>query len=93
MRTKSQLLLVVVPLMVLLASCTSPTSSSSAIDLLVQSDKSIYYLASDEAAQPMLINRGSVTVYLPMNEYVAVQRFDNGVWSEPRPWFAFELRP
>jgi len=73
-----------------LAACSTPTATNGAIELSVQSDKNVYHLTTDEAAEPILINRGSVAVYLPMNEYVAVQRLENGMWSEPRPWFAVD---
>jgi hypothetical protein len=73
-----------------IAACSDSTGSTGAIELTVLSDHSAYSLATDSAAEPILINRGSVRVYLPMNEYVAVQRFEAGAWSEPRPWFAVD---
>jgi hypothetical protein len=74
----------------LIAACADPTGSTGAIELTVLTDHPAYSLATDQAAEPILINRGSVRVYLPMNEYVAVQRFEAGAWSEPRPWFAVD---
>jgi len=75
---------------VAIAACSDPTSSTGRIELAVLSDQSVYSLATDQAAVPILINRGSVRVYLPMNEYVAVQRFEAGAWSAPLPWFAVD---
>jgi hypothetical protein len=77
----------------LLGSCRSPlspTGSEDTVDLTISTDRSTYSLTTDSTAEPLLINRGSVRVYLPMNEYVAVQRFEAGAWSEPRPWFAVD---
>jgi len=73
-----------------IAACTAPTGSTGTIELTVVTDRATYSLATDRAAEPFLINSGSVRVYLPMNEYVAVQRFEAGAWSEPRPWFAVD---
>lgn len=79
-------------LLAAIAACSdrSPTSSTGWIELTVSSNRSVYSLATDSAAEPILINRGSVRIYLPMNEYVAVQRFEAGAWSESRPWFAVD---
>jgi hypothetical protein len=71
-------------------SCNSPTATTGSVSLLVQTDKSAYRLAADTAAEPMLINRGSARVYAPMNEYVAVQQFQNGLWGAKKPWFAVD---
>jgi len=73
-----------------IAACTAPTGSTGTIELTVLTDQSTYSLTTDSTAEPLLINRGSVRIYLPMNEYVAVQRFEAGAWSEPRPWFAVD---
>jgi len=73
-----------------IAACTAPTGSTGTIELTVVTDRATYSLATDRAAEPFLINSGSVRVYLPMNEYVAVQRFEAGAWSETRPWFAVD---
>ena len=73
-----------------IVACNPPTDADRAVDLLVETDKSVYSLAADRAAQPFLINRGPVAVYAPMNEYVAVQRFEDGRWQEPHPWFAVD---
>ena len=73
-----------------IAACTAPTGSTGNIDLTVLTDHSTYSLASDQGAEPILINNGSVPVYLPMNVYVTVQRFEAGAWSEPRAWFAVD---
>ena len=56
----------------------------------MSTDKTVYSLSADTAAAPILVNRGVREVYLPMNEYVAVQRFGNGAWSEPQPWFSVD---
>jgi len=77
-------------LLAAIAACADPTGSTGTIALTVLTDHPAYSLATDQAAEPILINRGSVRVYLPMNEYVAVQRFEAGAWSEPRPWFAVD---
>lgn len=68
----------------------SATGSTDRLELTVLSNRSVYSLATDSAAEPILMNRGSVPVYLPMNEYVAVQRFEAGAWSAPTPWFAVD---
>ena len=68
----------------------SPTGTAGTLELTVSSDRSVYSLATDSGAEPILVNRGSVRVYLPMNEYVFVQRFEAGAWSEPRPWFVVD---
>jgi hypothetical protein len=73
-----------------IAACTAPTGSTGNIDLTVLTDHSTYSLASDQGAEPILINNGSAPVYLPMNVYVTVQRFEAGAWSEPRAWFAVD---
>src|SRR5258705_13653737 len=75
-------------LLAVAGACTDPATSTGTIELTVLTDHSTYSLATDSAAEPFLINSGSVPVYLPMNEYVAVQRFEAGAWSEPRPWVA-----
>jgi hypothetical protein len=77
-------------LLALAVACADPAGSTGAIELTVLTDRATYSLATDSAAEPILINRGSVRVYLPMNEYVAVQRFEAGAWSEPHPWFAVD---
>src|SRR6266850_8400969 len=77
-------------LLAVAAACTDPASSTGTIELTVVTDQSTYSLETDSTAEPFLINSGSVRVYLPMNEYVAVQRFEAGAWSEPRPWFAVD---
>ena len=75
---------------VLALSCNNPTGGSGSVTLVVQTDKSTYSLTLDTAAQTLLINRGSVRVYAPMNEYVAVQRFQDGVWGAAQPWFTVD---
>ena len=67
--------------------CSEPTSVAT-IQLSVLSDKPVYYLTGDTAAQPILINRSSVPVYLPLTDYVAVQWLEDGRWSEPYGWFS-----
>ena len=74
----------------IVASCSSPTGESVSIHLLVQSDKSVYHLATDSSAQPLLVNESAVPVWAPMNEYVYVQRFENGRWGEEIPWFSVD---
>jgi len=92
MRARPPILAVIAGLVAAIAACSGPfpTGSAGTLDLTVLSDRSVYSLATDRGAVPILINRGSVQVYLPMNEYVAVQRFELGAWSEPRPWFAVD---
>lgn len=71
--------------------CGEPEPAAPAgIELSVTTDKPVYSLSADQTAQPILVNRGVREVYLPMNEYVAVQRFEAGAWSEPQPWFAVD---
>ena len=77
-------------LLAMAAACTDPASSTGTVDLTVLTDHPTYSLASDQGAEPILINNGSVPVYLPMNVYVTVQRFDAGAWSEPRAWFTVD---
>ena len=92
MRARLPMLAVICGLVAAIAACSdpSPTGTAGTLELTVSSDRSVYSLATDRGAVPILINRGSVRVYLPMNEYVAVQRFELGAWSEPRPWFAVD---
>jgi hypothetical protein len=77
-------------LAIVVLSCTSPTGEDGSVRLLVQTDKTTYSLATDTAAEPRLINQGSVLVYAPMNEYVAVQHFESGRWGTPKPWFSVD---
>ena len=92
MRARLPILAVICGLVAAIAACSdrSPTASAGTLELTVSSDRSVYSLATDSGAEPILVNRGSVRVYLPMNEYVFVQRFEAGAWSEPRPWFAID---
>src|SRR5436309_15650493 len=80
MRARLPILAVICGLVAAIAACSdrSPTASAGTLELTVSSDRSVYSLATDRGAVPILINRGSVRVYLPMNEYVAVQRFELG---------------
>jgi hypothetical protein len=57
------------------------------LQLLVRTDKALYSLATDNAAAVTLVNQGTMSIYAPMNEYVYVQRFQDGEWWEPMPWF------
>jgi hypothetical protein len=68
-------------------SCDAPTAATSSISLLVQSDKRVYSLAADAAAQPLLINQGSAPVYAPLGDYVAVQQLQDGQWGDATLWF------
>jgi hypothetical protein len=77
-------------LAIVVLSCNGPTGVSGSVSLLVQTDKSTYSLATDTAAEPLLINQGSVPVYAPMNEYVAVQQLQNGGWTQAKPWFSVD---
>jgi hypothetical protein len=90
MTIRSLVVLAPVSVLAVIAACSEATGPTGAIELSVMTDKAVYSLASDQAAEPILINSGAVRVYLPMNEYVAVQRFEAGAWSEPRPWFSVD---
>ena len=90
MRIESLHVSALLSVLTLIAACSDTTNPNGSIDLSVMTDKAVYSLASDQAAEPILINRGSMRVYLPMNEYVAVQRFEGGAWSAPQPWFAVD---
>ena len=92
MRARLPMLAVLCGFVAAIAACSdrSPTGSTGTLELTVLSDRSVYSLATDSGAEPILVNRGSVRVYLPMNEYVFVQRFEAGAWSEPRPWFVVD---
>jgi hypothetical protein len=60
------------------------------VSLRVETDKTAYRLATDSSAEPFLINQGTLPVYAPMNEYVAVQRFQDGQWGQAKPWFSVD---
>jgi len=76
MRIKSLLVSVHLSVLILIAACSDTTSPNGSIDLSVMTDKAVYSLGSDQTAEPSLINRGSMRVYMPMNEYGAVQRVE-----------------
>jgi hypothetical protein len=78
----------VLPFLCVLACSTSP-ADGGAVDLLVRSDKPVYTLA-DRSAKPLLINRGDRPVYLPMNEYVAVEHLEAGIWQQGIVWFVVD---
>jgi hypothetical protein len=44
----------------------------------------------DEAAQPTLVNLGTVPIYAPMNEYVYVERWSGENWIDRIPWFVVD---
>jgi hypothetical protein len=77
------------PLLAVLACSTGP-ADDGAVDLLVRSDKPSYSLAVDHSAVPLLVNRSGRPVYLPMNEYVAVEHLEGGTWQEGAVWFAVD---
>ncbi len=60
------------------------------MDLLARSDRTVYSLAVDQSAQALLLNRGERPVYLPMNEYVAVEHLEAGSWQPGVVWFAVD---
>lgn len=76
------------PLLAVVACSTGPTDEG-AVDLLVRSDKPSYSLSADQSAVPLLINRGR-PVYLPMNEYVAVEHLVEGTWQQGVVWFSVD---
>jgi hypothetical protein len=59
-------------------------------ELLVRTDKTVYSLAVDEAAQPTLVNLGTVPIYAPMNEYVYIERWSGENWIDRIPWFVVD---
>jgi hypothetical protein len=73
-----------------LAACSTGPSEDLAVSLLVRSDKAVYSLTLDSAAQPVLLNRGQRPIYLPMNEYVAVEHLEAGTWQQGIAWFAVD---
>jgi hypothetical protein len=77
------------PLLAVVACGTGPTDEGSA-DLLVRSDKSSYSLSVDHSAVPVLINWSARPVYLPMNEYVAVEHLVEGTWQPGVVWFTVD---
>jgi hypothetical protein len=77
------------PLLVVMACSTGPTDEEAA-ELLVRSDKPSYSLSVDHSAVPLLINRSGRPVYLPMNEYVAVEHLVEGVWQQGVVWFTVD---
>jgi hypothetical protein len=77
------------PLLAVVACSTGPTDEG-AVDLLVRSDKPSYSLSVDHSAVPLLINRSGRPVYLPMNEYVAVEHLAGGTWQQGVVWFAVD---
>jgi hypothetical protein len=77
------------PLLAVVACSTSPTDEG-AVELLVRSDKPAYSLTVDHSAVPLLINRSGRPVYLPMNEYVAVEHLAEGTWQQGVVWFTVD---
>ena len=77
------------PLLAVVACSTGPPDEG-AVDLLVRSDKPSYSLSVDQSAVPVLINRSGRPVYLPMNEYVAVERLADGAWQQGVVWFTVD---
>lgn len=74
-----------------LAGCSSSGPSGLQVpDLLVSTDKAVYSLAVDQAAQPTLVNQGTVPIYAPMNEYVYVERWSGEDWIDRMPWFVVD---
>jgi hypothetical protein len=78
------------PSLLCVAACSTEPKAAGSVDLLVRSDKSVYSLAVDSSARPTLLNRGERPVYLPMNEYVAVEHLSAGAWEEGVVWFAVD---
>ena len=60
------------------------------LDLTISVSKPAYSLAQDAGATVALRNHGSDNVYAPMNEYVYVERLENGRWVDRSPWFAID---
>jgi hypothetical protein len=79
------------PLLTGLAGCSSGGPSDLPVaDLLVRTDKRVYSLPADQAAQPTLVNQGTVPIYAPMNEYVYVERWSGQDWINRMPWFVVD---
>jgi hypothetical protein len=77
------------PLLAVVACSTGP-ADDGAVDLLVRSDKPSYSLSVDHSAVPLLINRSGRPVYLPMNEYVAVEHLVESTWQQGVVWFTVD---
>jgi hypothetical protein len=74
-----------------LAGCgSSEPSDLQVADLLVRTDKPSYSLELDQAAQPTLVNQGTVSIYAPMNEYVYVEQWTGYEWINRTPWFTVD---
>jgi hypothetical protein len=73
------------------AGCGSTDPSGLGVaDLLVKTDKSVYSLSVDAEARVILINRGPVQIYAPMNEYVYVEQWSENGWINRSPWFTVD---
>lgn len=80
----------VLSIVLLTVACTTGPSEGVSVNLLVRSDKAVYSLAADHSAQLVLHNRGDRSVFLPMNEYVAVEHLEAGGWGEGIVWFTVD---
>jgi len=79
------------PLLTGLVGCGSNGPSDLPVaDLLIRTDKPVYSLAQDQAAQPTLVNQGTVPIYAPMNEYVYVEQWSGEDWINRIPWFVVD---
>jgi predicted small lipoprotein YifL len=79
------------PLFPALAGCGSSGPSDLPVaDLLVRTDKPAYSLAVDQAAQPILVNQGTVSIYAPMNEYVYIEQWTGQEWINRTSWFTVD---
>jgi hypothetical protein len=67
------------------ATGTSPTDRVS-----IETDKTVYSLASDSFAIVTLTNRVDRTLYLPMGEYLAYERLVDGEWRDGYAWFTVD---
>ncbi|GAC1693353.1 MAG: hypothetical protein NVS9B3_11590 [Gemmatimonadaceae bacterium] len=68
-----------------LAACKH-TATAPLLDLVAQTDKPLYSLATDRMARISLANRSDRSVYLPMDTYVLCERLRDGVWVDAFAW-------
>lgn len=79
------------PLLTGLLGCgSSEPSDLQLAQLLIRTDKPVYSLAQDRAAQPTLVNQGTVPIYAPMNEYVYVEQWTGEEWINRTSWFVVD---
>ena len=68
----------------------APPTAPPVAHLAVATDRAVYSVARDTAAQVVLHNLGPAAVFAPMNEYVYVEQSSNGGWVDRHPWFAVD---